>query len=221
MTTLAKRAALGTLFVLAGVAIPARAALIPIVNLSQLTAPDGSSVTGLGPLSLTNGSTNGFTWSGVGASVLTVGSNSRISLAGTFACVTASCFNETFSLSFYFGPVQPGYTANVSLTGNTTALSTVVSLSANRPAGSLGQVTGNSNISSVFALQSLPIAIGGGNFSGTMTFTINQMLTGTVTIPPGATGDLLFTSSSVPEPGTIAIGAACLLLLVYVKTLRK
>jgi hypothetical protein len=43
-----------------------------------------------------------------------------------------------------------------------------------------------------------------------------------LTLPAAGTADLVIQpGSAVPEPGTLAIAAACVLVLIYVKRLRK
>jgi len=212
----------------ASIAIPAAAGTIAITegfdpNGLMTASPNGLFVnlpTGL--------SADGLTWNGVGASVFNVSGNSDLSFSGTFTC--ASSCNDTFEIDFTATGFNPGATSYVSLFG--TGVPDFISVQAfanNQTLGFASYPTSNitiplaiGNSSLPFSAASSPIVINSaGDFSGELIFNL-QTGAGTITVPPLSSADLIVTdAASVPEPGSLAIAAACLILFLYVKRLRK
>jgi hypothetical protein len=74
------------------------------------------------------------------------------------------------------------------------------------------------NSSQVFTDSSTPLVVNNaGDFSGALYLNVES---GSFNLPNSSTADLIF-NGVVPEPGTLAIAAAALLLLFYVKRLRR
>ena len=215
---------------LASIAIPAAAGTIAITdgfdpNGLMTTSPTGAFV------NLPDGvSGDGLTWTGVGATVFNISGNSDLSFSGTFTC--ASSCNDTFEIDFAASGFNPGTTSYVSLLGS--GLPDFISVQAldsanNQTLGYVSYPASNAtiplaigNTSPAFSASSTPVVINSaGDFSGELFFNL-QTSAGTITVPPLSSADLIVTNgASVPEPGSLAIAAACLILFLYVKRLRK
>jgi hypothetical protein len=162
-------------------------------------------------------SPDGLRWSSVGATAFTGFTPEDLALSGTFTC--SSLCNDTFRVDFVGIGFNPGATVDLSIFGTSTGAALTFSgfASGNESLGSVfTNTTGSFNMSSTPILLANP-----GNFSGSVFFNLN-MGEGTVTLPSASTADVFVNDgSAVPEPGTIAILAACILLLIYMKRLRK
>jgi hypothetical protein len=162
-----------------------------------------------------------LSWTGVEADVFNF-DTSDLALSGFFVCSSTKggCFN-TFAVDFTGTGFGPGTTAFISLVGtSTTNLFLEGSflqngVNATSPIA-IANATGPFNVNSAtFSIDNT------GSFSGTFFLDINMGI-GNFTLPALSTADLIVTpGASVPEPGTIAIVAACVLLLIYVKRLRR
>jgi hypothetical protein len=214
---------------LASIAIPAAAGTIAITdgfdpNGLMTTSPTGVFV------NLPDGvSGDGLTWTGVGATVFNLSGNSDLSFSGAFTC--ASSCNDTFEIDFTASGFNPGTTSYVSLLGSGVPdfISVQALDGANQTLGFVSYPSSNITIPSAignstqsFSVASSPVVINSaGDFSGELFFNL-QTEAGTITVPPLSSADLIVTNgASVPEPGSLAIAAACLLLFLYVKRLRK
>jgi hypothetical protein len=215
----------------ASIAIPAAAGTIAIVdgfdpNGLQTNSPNGAFV------NLPNGiSADGMSWNGVGAVAFNVSGNSDLSFSGMFTC--ASVCDDTFEIDFTGTGFNPGTTSYVSLVGSGVPdfISVQALSSNNQTFGYVSYPSLNITVlqtiqaignSSVFNVASSPVVINNaGDFSGELFFNL-QMEAGTINVPPLSSADLIITNgASVPEPGSLAIAAACLILFLYVKRLRK
>lgn len=202
---------------IAALAIPAAAGTITLISLtdpnnSVTNSPNGTSV------SLTNGtSADGLSWTNTGASVFNGLHHADVALFGSFTCAK-SC-NDQFALSLATF-ISPGTTGDIQVNGTASPFASIDAFLKTGSGGSailIAQAFGS--FTGPFAISSPTFSLGnGGNFSGTFFFNV-AMPAGTLDIPQLQTADLLI--NSVPEPSTIAIVAGSILLLVYVKRLRR
>ncbi len=208
-------------------ALPATAGTITILSMydandMETDSPNGSYV------SIPDGvSGDELYWSGVGASVVN-GASSDLGIYGTFAC-PISC-NDSFTVFFDASGFNPGGTTYVSLFGYTSAAYLTVYgnevmnqnvTEISTPIDALGYVTSGNSTGGFFSTASTPVVLAlPANFEGSLTFNFDGY--GNTTLPQASTADLILSpTSAVPEPGSLAIVAACGLLLFYVKRLRK
>ena len=190
------------------------------IILNDVVDPNGSpTFSGDGiSVALTDGtSADGLSWTGAGAEAFTLFTPQDLSFFGTFTC--AGLCSDTFEVDFIGAGFLPGATANLSIFGTSTGSSIVFDgfTNSNQSLGSVFQ-----NGSGEFSMASTPILLTNpGNFSASVFFHVD-MGEGTVSLPEASSADLFVNDgSAVPEPGTIAILAACILLLIYLKRLRK
>jgi hypothetical protein len=218
----------GFALTLALAAIPVCAGTLTITSIED---PNGNTVT-TNPFALPDGTSNFDTgsWTSVAATVF---GGSDLQLSGNFSCATVC--NDYFTVDFTGTGYNPGATAYVSVF-TTYALDYGFSLQAIGAGNqTLGQLFENANSSvpivvsaiqsgvnstqpQFFTDSSNPVVVNSaGDFSGVLLLDVQG---GSFSLPSSQTADLII-NDVVPEPGTLAIGAACLLLLVYVKRLRK
>jgi hypothetical protein len=184
-------------------AAPASAAYISIIS---ITGPNGLAAGASG------NTTDGLTWSGLGASV----TSNDLALYGSFFC-SATC-TDFFDIQFIAGTETKYNVAQLSAVGTANGQAFNLFANSRETNQSLGFLqVGNTGLS--FNVQSTPSFFSGGNFSGDLILELMMTSGGRITFPSGSTADLFL--NSAPEPATLAIAAACIALLVYVKRLRK
>ncbi len=184
--------------------VPASAGFISI---NSITGPNGSAAGSSGS------SVDGLSWNGLGATA----SSNDLALYGSFFC-SATC-NDYFDVSFFAGTGASTNSAQLSAVGTANGQAFNLFSYSYQMNQSLGFLqVGNTGLS--FDVHSTPVFFGGGNFSGELILQVMMSNGGRITFPSGSTVDLLL-NGAVPEPATLAIAAACLALLIYVKRLRK
>jgi hypothetical protein len=195
---------------------PAKATSIYV---SEVLDPGGNQITlvNSGTGLYASGSYNDISWT----SLRVVPTANGFGLSGQFSC-SDSCY-FTFEVDFSGSGYNPGTTAHVSELGTATTFANTT-WSAFVSNTSIGSTSTNGS-GSFNTGQSSPIVVpySGGNFSGEAFFDISMGSPGNLTLYAGSTADLVFRngSSSVPEPGSLAIGGACIGLLFYIKRRRK
>jgi len=154
------------------------------------------------------------------ATVTTTSTFSNLAFSGAFGCNVAC--NDTFRVTFTVTGLAADSIGSVSLAGtaNTSHITDLTIVNA----GTKQIVTETfANTSGSFSTQSDPASMGsfGNSTSFTMRFNL-QMGPGNLSVPAGSTADFLVTTApAVPEPATFSILAACVLLFIYVKRLRR
>jgi hypothetical protein len=205
---------------LASVASAGIITITDIVDPNNLTttSPDGTFV-----VAPDGTSSDLLSWTGVQAEVFNF-DTSDLSLSGLFVCgSTGGNCVDSFAIDFTGTGFGPGTTAFISLVGSTsTSMQLQGSFFQTGVNATTPSAIVNANGSTPFDVSSATFAIDNkGSFSGIFFLDIN-MGNGNFTLPALSTADLVVTpGAAVPEPGTIAIVAACILLLVYVKRLRR
>lgn len=196
------------------------------LTLTDIIDPNGVMTSALSPftsLSIPGGtSSDDLLWYSAGAQISTVGPALDLGFSGTFVCEGMNSCSDTFEVDYGATGYLSGTTTYVALSGFTTE-----GFVSGDALGGLNQTLGYTytNTSGPFSISSTPILVSNpANFSGEFFVTISLPGGNTTYLSSGSTADLLVTpgsGSGVPEPGTLAIVAACGLLLFYVKRLRK
>jgi len=203
----------------AAVALPTVAATFTITDIVDPNGGITNSVSPFTSVLIPDGASgDGLLWTGVGAEIGNFGSYLDLGFFGSFECVSSGC-SDQFTVDYVATGFLSGTTTNVALYGTGDA----GFISAEAGNSSLGYVSANA--SSSFGTSSIPVLVGNpADFSGEFLISISMAGNSSVSLPTSSTADLVVTpglQSGVPEPGTLAIVAACGLLLLYVKRLRK
>jgi hypothetical protein len=193
-------------------------------TLTDITNPNGGTTNAVSPftsVNIPNGTAgDGLAWTNVGAQINPDGPGGvDLGFYGSFSCPTVGGCSDTFEVDYSAAGYLSGTTTYVALNGfGSGAFTQVQAFGFGNQ--SLGYISTNA---SEFSVSSNPILLGSpSDSSGALLISIALQDGGTVNLPGGVTADLLVTQGSgVPEPGTLAIVAACGLLLFYVKRLRK